>query len=355
MRALVRSEGDFFRAMRHVPVPGVDAIWNQIWPGRTADFAKLASSAAHLYGRPRAFSESFAAYRTRPTVEQAKWVIDQQFVRGINMLEVMFYPSSAHPRERSGWLVSETFPALAAYVHRAAYLLSLGRPTAQIALYYPTSSMWLGDEDADAATWQIAAQLLASQRDFDFADEQALGSLLDLEGGAFRNASGQRYRAVIVPPVVAVPRAVLERLAAFARAGGVVVWMGCDPVLVVGRTFLHASERVDPQWTVRAPGDTLTPGILDGLPPPDVHLDPPCPAVKVLHRRWRDADLYYAFNESEETLSFSATLAGSGPAQVWDARTGTIHALPHTAAPAHVRVSLSLPPYGSTFIHVRGA
>ena len=95
--ALVRSEGDYFRAMQHVPVPGIDAIWNQIWPGRVADFSKLASSAAHLYGRPRAFSESFAAYRIRPTVEQAKWVIDQQFVRGINMLEVMFYPSSAVP------------------------------------------------------------------------------------------------------------------------------------------------------------------------------------------------------------------------------------------------------------------
>ncbi len=68
---LVRSEGSFFRALRDVSLPGVDAIWNQIWPDRVADFPLLASSAAHLNGRPRAFSESFAAYRTRPNLAEA--------------------------------------------------------------------------------------------------------------------------------------------------------------------------------------------------------------------------------------------------------------------------------------------
>ncbi|RPJ05826.1 MAG: glycoside hydrolase, partial [Spirochaetaceae bacterium] len=94
MPALVKSEGDFFKCMRHVQVPGIDAIWNQIWPGKTADFPKLASSAAHVNGRKRAFTESFAAYKPQPDLQQAKWVLDHQFVRGINMVELMFYPSS---------------------------------------------------------------------------------------------------------------------------------------------------------------------------------------------------------------------------------------------------------------------
>jgi hypothetical protein len=49
-------------------------------------------------------------------------------------------------------------------------------------------------------------QLLEHQRDFDFVDEQALSSLLALEGGTFRNLSGQRYRAVLISSVSAISR-----------------------------------------------------------------------------------------------------------------------------------------------------
>jgi len=353
MPKLVRSEGDFFKAVRHVQVPGVDAIWNQIWPGKVADFPKLASSAAHLFGQPRAFSESFAAYHVPPTVEQAKWVTDHQFVRGINMLEVMFYPSSATEPERSGWLEADEFPALAAYVYRAAYLLSLGRPAAQIALYFPTSSMWLGDEAADASAWEIAQMLLEQQRDFDFVDEQALASLLKLEGDTLLNLSGQRYRAVIVPPVSAISGAALERLRTFTASGGCVVFLGPEPALLVERTFLEASGPADVSWAIREPVGELTPRVLGTLPRPDVTLDRPCAPVKALHRRWRDADVYFFFNESEEAQSRRVTLAGSGRPQVWDAASGHIEVLPSIASKnGLVHLPLNLVPYETRFIVV---
>jgi hypothetical protein len=365
MPALVRSEGSFFRAMRPVPVPGIDAIWNQVWPGKVADYPKLASSAAHLAGRPRAFSESFAAYRVRPTVEQAKWVIDHQFARGINLLEVMFYPSSAAGHERSGWLASDRFPALATYVHRAAYLLSMGRPTAQIAVYYPTDSLWLGDDEADASTWAIAQALLERQRDFDFVDERALSSLLTLEDGILRNASGQGYRTVILPSLSVLSRGVLDRLRAFAASGGRVVFLGRAPSLAVGRTFLHAAGPPDLSFSlseipVRGHEATgaLTDRVLDALPRPDVALDRACPAVKVLHRRWsqipargQEADLYFFFNESDQAQSCWATLAGRGSAQVWDAASGTIEALPGAVSQGGtVCLPLNLAVYESRFI-----
>ena len=64
---LVRSEGDFMRDMKYVEVPGIDAIWHQIWTDTIADYPRLASSAAHVYGHPRSFTESFGAYRLRRT------------------------------------------------------------------------------------------------------------------------------------------------------------------------------------------------------------------------------------------------------------------------------------------------
>ena len=50
MPSCIRAEGSFFRDLSRVQVPGVDAIWNQIWPGTVANFPKLASSSAHLFG-----------------------------------------------------------------------------------------------------------------------------------------------------------------------------------------------------------------------------------------------------------------------------------------------------------------
>ena len=88
---LVRSEGEFERDMKYVEVPGIDAIWHQIWTDTISDYPRLASSAAHIYGHPRSFTESFAAYRPAPDVTMARYILNEQMVRGINVIETMMY------------------------------------------------------------------------------------------------------------------------------------------------------------------------------------------------------------------------------------------------------------------------
>ena len=352
MPSLVRSEGDYFKDMRYVQIPGVDTIWNQIWPGNVSDFPKYASSVAHVFGRPRTFSESFAAYRTAPNVEQAKWVIDYQLVRGINLIQVMFWSSSAGGRGGPrGWMASDGFPAVVEYTNRACYLLSQGRPAAQVALYYPTSSLWLGDNDANMSVLTIARQLLERQRDFDFVDEQALSSVMTLEGGAFKNLSGQSYRTVIIPSVSAISKAALDRLRAFAASGGRVIFLGREPSMVVEKTFLKAAGPTDLGWAVREPSGELTARVIEALPRPDVALDQPCPSVKYLHRHLRDGDVYFFFNESAEKQSRKVMLAGSGQAQVWDAASGrTETQAADCSEDGFVRLPLELKLYETKFI-----
>ena len=79
--------------MRAVQIPGIDSIWHQIWKDTISDFPRLASSASHVYGKPRAFTESFAAYRPAPDVEMARYILNEQFVRGVNLVETMYFPS----------------------------------------------------------------------------------------------------------------------------------------------------------------------------------------------------------------------------------------------------------------------
>ena len=345
--ANVRSEGGYFQDMSAVSIPGIDVIWSQIYPGRgPADFPKFASSAAHVYGHPRALSESFAAFRDPVTVDVARWVVNEEMVRGISLFEFMFYMSSApraadpgpaatgsgaapprQPGGARGYMADPAFPALAAYTHRAQFLLATGRPAAQIAVYAPTTSFWLGDREADASIIKISQVLTEAQRDFDYVDEAALSSVMTLEKGAFKNLSGQTYRAVIIPSVIALSQAALDRLRAFARGGGTVISLGRTPALVNGRTFLHAGGPEALDWAVREASGDLTPAVFAALPPPDVSLDQPGAGLKVNHRRLRDADVYFLFNEGKEALTRTLTLAGEGTAQVWDAGTGRLAAL----------------------------
>jgi hypothetical protein len=338
---LIKSSGDFFKNMRNVGVPGVDAIWAQIWPDHVADYPKLASSAAHLYGKPRAFTESFAAYTHKPSVSQAKWVLDYQMARGINSIQVMFMsastprevqpqqppvpqqkPANQAPRSLS-FFQTDTFPPVAQYLNRAAYLLSQGRPAASIGIYFPSMSMWYGDNDANTSVLDIARQLSENQRDFDFIDEQALTSILKVENGELKNLSGQSYKAIIVPSISVISNTSLSKLKEFASSGGKVIFTGNLPSLTIGKNFMEAENSGDLSWALHEASGKITGRIFELLPA-DIKIDKPLSQVKYLHRKWKDADLYFIFNESMETLSFNIELGEKGKKQIWDAATGKI-------------------------------
>jgi hypothetical protein len=193
--------------------------------------------------------------------------------------------------------------------------------------------------------------LLEHQIDFDYFDEQSLSSVATLDKDGFRNLSGQVYRAVIVPSSIVISRASLDRLRAFANGGGKVIFMGETPTMVVDRTFLHPGPAPDLGFAMHELSGDLTPAVIANLPPPDFALDQPATAIKYNHRSWRDADLYFIFNESNAELTRTATIAGRLPAQVWDMSNGQIHPiLDATSQGGKVQFPLVLEPYEAMVI-----
>lgn len=347
MLGLVRSEGDFFKDFRSVQIPGIDVIWHQIWPGLVADFPKFASSAAHLFGRPRALSESFAAMNPAPDVHVARWIINHQLVRGINLFEFMFFSSTAGGKGGArGYMADGAFPSLMAYVNRASYLLAQGKPAARIAVYFPTTSLWLGHNASENSTMDVARQLLESQHDFDFIDEYSLTSS-PLGSGAITNKSGQQYTTVVIPSISVLSKAAHHRLMEFAKGGGKVVLAGEQPAVVTDKNFLSANEKPSFHWTA---GKALA-ASLSSLPS-DLTLDQPCSSVKYVHRQWKDSDLYFIFNESNEPVNWTFVVAAKGTAEEWDAGTGLIKPM-KTAAGAATQMALELKPYEAKFILIR--
>ena len=387
MMALVRSEGDYFRDNRYVQVPGIDNL-NQLAPGaiHTPDgtwnvnnnFPKLASSAAHLFGRPKVWSEEGGGLGI-----DGKFQLDYQLVRGVTALQIQVPGVRGGPGQAAGILSSgadwlKDIPGmlggpagsvspppappqasmLAWYTNRGGYVMAMGRPAAQVGLYHPTNSMWMGDQEADRGTTKLGWQLLEHQVDWDYFDEQSLSSVSTIEDGGFRNLSGQVYRAIVVPSSTVISRTGLERFQAFVRAGGKLIFVGQTPRLVVDRTFLNAGSNGDavPDLsfaTLIEPSGDITPRVLQALPQRDVKVDSEFPRLTYTHRTWRDADVYLFFNESNRAESRMATIAGRGQAQAWDLSTGEIH--PMSAATAEgqsVRFPLMLGPYEAKLVVV---
>jgi hypothetical protein len=357
---LASADGDFFKDMTNVQVPGIDVIWHQVWHDVVADFPKLASSASHLGGHPQSMSETFAAmgganypqYAT-PNFGEVNWILNHEMVLGINHFEYMsmgltapanpppvgavpppdFTPDAvpADQHDTYRYLNDPNFPSEVAYVNRITYVLAQGRPAAQIGVYIPSSSFWFNDAQANTDFLAVVHQLMQHQRDVDFVDEGALSSGLKLQGGALINASGQAYRGIVVPPVDAMSKAALDHLRAFAQAGGKVIFLGHAPKLVMDRNFITATGPADISWAMFEDQVAVTPKLLAELPEPDVAVDQDTTWLKYNHRRLKDADVYFFFNEGGDPLDLKATVATNGTAQaaqVWDGRTGQIETLP---------------------------
>jgi alpha-L-rhamnosidase len=377
---LTRSEGEFLRDMQYVQVPGIDSIWHQIWKDTISDFPRLAASASHVYGHPRAFTESFAAYRPAPDVDMARYILNDQFVRGVNLVETMYFPASSTDRaHRSSYMDDPAYPALLEYVQRMSYLMSMGRPAASVALYLPSSSMWMGDAAADTAFVSTERMLSERQIDFDIVNDDALAKDLIAGHGTLETASGNRYRAVILPNTSLLSQAALDRLRTFSSGGGHVLFLGRTPSLISGRTILdaRAATAADFSWASVVAGelpptptppaqppttppaaqvvpDAIAQAVNAAVPSPDVVLDKPDTALRTMHRRLKDADVYLFFNEGPKASSHAVTLQSEGQrAEIWDPQTGKITAGKATSAKGAVKLQLDLKPYETSIVVVR--
>jgi len=139
-----------------------------------------------------------------------------------------------------GWMADNGFPNFAAWIGRAGYLLSMGRPTAQIAVYHPAMSMWLNEAGANQATLTVIKLLLEQQRDFDLWTTIPSPFLSPSIRACCAPPAAMSTRAVIVPEATAISRGSLDRLRAFAKSGGRVVFLGKRPSMVVDASFLKA-------------------------------------------------------------------------------------------------------------------
>jgi hypothetical protein len=225
---------------------------------------KLASSAAHVSGRPLASAEAFTwlGEHFSTPLSNVRPAADWLFLSGVNRLVFHGIPYSPAGEPWPGWqfYASVNFgpegglwrdlPALSAYLTRVQSVLQSGEPDDDVLLYYSPHDVWseppapsqpldlapaspvpLSFEETGLRLWQRGYQ-------WDAVSGRRLADAR-VEDGRIRLGS-DRYRALVLPRTRRMPPATLRLVAGLARAGATVVMLGGPPVDVPGYGALAA-------------------------------------------------------------------------------------------------------------------
>lgn len=291
--------GHLMRHLRCFDIPGVDAIWRQIFPGgENSFFPRLASSAAAQNGSALAVSESFAVYGAGLTYDQMRYILHFQAVRGINLFNFMvisygnsgFTASQERPCFQPEMPGSGDIAPFNDFTARLSYISAVGYASHRAALYYPIRDIWAGGEAASAAAAsfeRIGRGLERLQAGFDIIDDDALCAA-SLKSGCLCIGSAV-YNTVYLPECKYIPGDVRAKLLEFESQNGHIY------------TNIAAAE-------------------------PFVSLYPPSGAIRVSKRETEDGErIYMIFNEetaaAETTVFFDEDL----PAYELDPTTGYIY------------------------------
>ena len=347
----VKMEGDPFRCLSKVQVPGIDVIWSQIWFGSKTEFPRLASSTAHVYGRQRAFSESFAAYRHTLDIPSVKYVVDYQTARGINFFEFMFWMSKQGAK---GYMAEPGMDSLNTYVNRATYLMSQGRPTARIAIYVPIPTLWLGNNSAYDFMKAAAHQLVSHQYDFDFITDDGLTEATEAVNGTLQNKSGQAYSSLIIPSCNIISSAAWQRICEFNARGGKVIFIGEKPTATYERAIMYPQPITTMINAIHFTDSLWHPKIKEYLPQPELNVvKGDADSIVYCARQTNDSRIFFILNQRSTAQTLTIDLDCMGEAQLWDAMSGKILVLNSNVVNNKTRINLSLNAWESSIVVVR--
>ncbi len=338
--------GSVFEAYRHMDSPGIDCLSSDptipryaSMAGMGADIpwnaARLASSAAELDGKPHVMCEVSEhiqnAGNTAKNLTEAHYrgTWARLMLGGINVL------TSYH--SFPGWS-NERIKAANDWIGRCMAAISGGKRAAQVAVAYPTETVWARFTPSNLWVEQISPEcrrveetiralseaLYRSRREFDYVDGRVLAEGR-VVAGAFAYKQ-HRWRAIVLPECDTLPEAAWRNLAALKRAGGTVIVIGSEPrncldhfpcraARSAARTIL--SEMNKPMSA------TDVPALLAAVLKPDITVDGDAP-IRMTHRRIGGDDVWFLLNDSMQPWSGRVTVPSSGPTELWDPRDGGI-------------------------------
>ncbi|WP_199435451.1 glycosylhydrolase-like jelly roll fold domain-containing protein [Qaidamihabitans albus] len=382
--------GDTYKNDQWFQVPGADAVFNQVLPGKQSVIPRYPASSGHQMGRERIGAEVLGAYGWGVTPELTRFVNGYMAVRGVNFSIFHAYwadPSKViHPPpfqpENSWWSAVDGATTWTGRVMEAA----LGRAVAPTAVIHPqrASEAWAGTPAAgpiDSGFERAVTALEDVQVDLDTLPDSNLDGDAEMRRQAVPREGAlhigpQAYRFVVLPPSPTFSLESAQRLSELVREGGTVVAMGelpteetsgKDAELRKVLTDLFGIDPASPEPHTEPTGAGKTVFVADAAAlqraadEADVAAAELAPAdsdVRVLRTKRGGQQVFLVMNEGEERVDTAATFPASGTPRLWDPEDGSSEqALHYNVARGGraVTVSLRLEPHEVQAVSFEGA
>ena len=350
---------------------------------------RWAASAGHLFGHPVISSETWTwlhspAFRATPLDMKAE--ADLHFLQGINQLVGHGWPYSPPEAGEPGWRMyaagafnmhnpwSMVMADLTAYLQRVSFALRQGKPTNDVAIFLPEDDVWASFKartrrrESSKGFDESGSNVTIDESMSDFLGDKVIGQVLDagfnfdfIDAGSI-DAVGIPYKMLILPGVNRIDPTTYQKIASFARAGGIVIATRRFPDTAPGyRDAAAITARVKEMSaalfsgqikTARFVADESSLGLtLASMLHPDFAAEPATPNVGFIHRHLESGDLYFVSNTSNrEHLLRASFRAARKFGEQWDPFTGKMHGLPDP-----MRVELDLQPYESRLLYFSDA
>jgi hypothetical protein len=206
--------GDFLRNSARNDRPGIDVIWDNIFPGKFTDFPRYAGSVKRTLQKSGAMSETFAEMGLSMYADLMRYDMEHQILRGIDQF---FNYCSYDERDPN---VQAFARAVNDRVTRTTMMMNEGRPGAETAIYIPMREIAFKARHANPhlfnqrpLPWErvelIAEALCYAPVDFDYAWEDGIDNLYE-----------RGIRTLILPGSCALRERDEQTLRAFHAKGG---------------------------------------------------------------------------------------------------------------------------------------
>jgi hypothetical protein len=379
------------------PLPG-----KKVGPTFEAD-DREASSAAHIYGKPLAATESFTTGPELVAWGQGPFYLkplaDQTFARGIN--RIIFHTSDQQPfvddAHKPGMTLghfgqhytrnitwAEQAVAWNTYLARCSYLLQQGKPVSDVAYFY--------GEDAPATVpyWKKIDPEQPAHYDFDWVDADVLLHGATAAPGRLQLASGMSYRLLVLPNdlhMLSLP--LLRNIHALVAQGAVL--LGPKPVAspsladgkdgqaevrkladdlwgkgdaaagghVFGQGKVYTGKSIEDVLAAEGalPDLTWSPAkhvgkeIPYSLPAGDSDLD-----LIFIHRTDGEREIYFAATQKHHSLDVKASFRVTGKTpRLWYPESGETEPVSYTIEHGQTIVPLHFDAQGSVFVVFEGS
>jgi hypothetical protein len=344
--------GDYFRTQRWNQGPGSDQ------PGLSKDIikAKVASSIAHLYQRPRVWLEGFYGSGWGTSTPNVSDAIFANFVAGYNLMSFhgLYYTTHggwwewAPPCNHYHMPYWQHITPLMDCLQRMSYLLSQGYHRCDVAVLYPVEPVAaeMDGTTSVSAAFEAGEALYDKGIDFDFMDYESLARSEIKEGGI--NVSGEKYSVLVVPSMKAIHYASLKKMEDFKDAGGVLVNIGSLPEATEknGANDAEVKDLTGKIFTkdknvVYCANGKEVPDRVNGLYDPDFKI---LSNVKerpyVMHRIVGSRDVYALYNFPQGARCF---FKAKGSVELWNPWNGRIASLSNYSKPIKDGTEVTLP------------